>query len=37
MPPSHDLVIIAKKGAAMLDYQDVREELAPVLLTNNGV
>lgn len=37
LPPAHDLVIIAKKGAAMLGYQDVREELAPVLLTNNGV
>jgi ribonuclease P protein component len=37
LPPSHDFVIIAKKGAATLAYQDVREELAPVLLTNNGV
>jgi ribonuclease P protein component len=37
LPPSHDLVIIAKKGAAMLAYPDVREELAPILLETNGV
>jgi RNase P protein component len=37
LPPSHDFVIIAKKGAATLAYQDVREELAPVVLTNNGI
>jgi RNase P protein component len=37
LPPSHDLVIIAKKGAAMLAYPDVREELAPVLLETDDV
>ncbi|MGD8370359.1 MAG: ribonuclease P protein component [Syntrophobacterales bacterium] len=35
LPPSHDLVIIAKKDAATLAYHDVREELAAVLVENN--
>ena len=35
LPPSHDLVILAKKDAAALAYNDVREELAIVLIENN--
>ena len=35
LPPSHDVVIIAKRDAATLAYQDVREELAAVLFGNN--
>jgi ribonuclease P protein component len=35
LPPSHDVVIIAKREAATLAYQDVREELAAVLFGNN--
>ena len=35
LPPSHDLVIVAKREAATLDYHDVREELAAVLIENN--
>ncbi len=35
LPPSHDLVIIAKKDAATLAYHDVREELAAVLIENS--
>ena len=35
LPPSHDVVIIAKRDAATLAYQDVREELAAVLIGNN--
>ena len=35
LPPSHDVVIIAKGDAATLAYQDVREELAAVLIGNN--
>jgi ribonuclease P protein component len=35
LPPSHDLVIIAKKDAATLAYHDIREELAAVLIENN--
>jgi ribonuclease P protein component len=37
LPPAHDLVIVAKKDAATLGYYDIREELAPVLLTIDGV
>lgn len=35
LPPSHDVVIIAKKDAATLAYHDVRKELATVLIENN--
>ncbi|MEJ2365029.1 MAG: ribonuclease P protein component [Deltaproteobacteria bacterium] len=35
LPPSHDVVIIAKRDAATLAYQNVREELAAVLFGNN--
>jgi ribonuclease P protein component len=35
LPPSHDVVIVAKKDAATLAYHDVREELAAVLIRNN--
>jgi len=35
LPASHDVVIIAKEDAATLAYQDVREELAAVLMGNN--
>ena len=35
LPPSHDLVIIAKRDAATLAYSDVREELAAVLIEDN--
>jgi ribonuclease P protein component len=35
LPPSHDVVIIAKREAATLAYQNVREELAAVLFGNN--
>ena len=37
LPPSHDVVIIAKGDAATLAYQDVREELAAVLIGNNSL
>jgi len=37
LPPSHDLVIVAKKDAATLAYNDVREELAAVLVRNNCI
>jgi ribonuclease P protein component len=37
LPRPYDLVIVAKKGAAMLAYPDVREELAPVLFETNAV
>jgi ribonuclease P protein component len=37
LPASHDLVIIAKQGAATLAYADVRRELASVLLKNNSL
>jgi ribonuclease P protein component len=37
LPPSNDLVIIAKKDAATLAYNDVREELAAVLVRNNCI
>jgi ribonuclease P protein component len=35
LPPSNDLVIIAKEDAATLAYHDVREELAAVLIKDN--
>ena len=35
LPPSHDVVIIAKENAATLAYNDVRDELAAVLMGNN--
>ncbi|MGD8915479.1 MAG: ribonuclease P protein component [Syntrophobacterales bacterium] len=35
LPPSHDVVIIAKEYAATLAYHDLREELAAVLMGNN--
>ncbi len=37
LPPSHDLVIIAKKDAATLAYNDVCEELAAVLVNNRSL
>jgi ribonuclease P protein component len=37
LPASHDLVIIARQGAASLAYRDVCEELAPVLLKNKSL
>jgi len=36
LPAGYDVVIIAKKEAATLAYHDVREELAAVLVENNG-
>ncbi|MFP3870997.1 MAG: ribonuclease P protein component [Syntrophobacteria bacterium] len=36
LPPSHDLVIIARKGAPALAYRHVCEELAAVLLDKNS-
>ena len=35
LPPSHDVLIIARKDAATLAYQDIREDLADVLIGNN--
>jgi ribonuclease P protein component len=35
LPPSHDVVIIAKEYAATIAYHDLREELAAVLMGNN--
>ena len=35
LPPSHDVLIIARKDAATLAYQDVRDELAAVLIGKN--
>lgn len=37
LPPSHDLVIVAKKGAAALAYDNVREELAVLLVKHNSL
>jgi ribonuclease P protein component len=37
LPPSHDLVIIAKKNAATLAYHDIREELALLLVKDNSI
>ncbi|UCG11132.1 MAG: ribonuclease P protein component [Deltaproteobacteria bacterium] len=36
LPPSHDLVIIAKQEAATLAYHNVREELAALLIDNRS-
>jgi len=35
LPPSHDLVIMAKRDAATLAYHEVLEELAAVLTRDN--
>jgi len=35
LPPSHDVVIIAREDAATLAYHNLREELAAVLMENN--
>jgi len=35
LPPSHDLVIMAKRDAATLAYREVLEELAAVLIKDN--
>jgi ribonuclease P protein component len=34
LPPSHDVVIIARKGATRLRYHDLSDELAAVLVMN---
>jgi len=36
LPSAHDVVFIAKRDAATLAYHDMREELAAVLVENNG-
>ncbi|MCG6982805.1 MAG: ribonuclease P protein component, partial [Deltaproteobacteria bacterium] len=35
LPPSHDVVIVARRDAATLAYQDVHEELVAVLIGNH--
>ena len=35
LPPSHDVVIVAREDAATLAYQDVHEELVAVLIGNH--
>ncbi len=33
--PAGDIIVMAKKGAADLSYEEVQEELARILLSNN--